>query len=167
MQAILCLSGTQKRAEPPDDPLGRRRLQESLCDQRPGACAEARPRPGARADLEEAVDGGSMPGLAGEGTRDEVLVERQRARIWVALLEIDVRGLEIRRRKHDTTQDRGLEVRNVPPDPRLDPVGVALAQRLVPRPVPDVQLACRVAFHVPRELLQLDPEDAFPGRPAR
>ena len=31
-------------------------------------------------------------------------------------------------------------------NPRLDPVGVALAQRLVPRAVPDVELAGRVAF---------------------
>src|SRR5882724_6298484 len=45
----------------------------------------------------------------------------------------------------------------------LDPVGVALTERLVPGAVSDVELACRVALDVPGQLLQLDPEHAFPG----
>ena len=53
-------------------------------------------------------------------------------------------------------------------EPRLDPVGVALAQRLRPRAVAGVELAGGVALHVPRQLLQLDPEDPLAlGRAAR
>jgi hypothetical protein len=49
-------------------------------------------------------------------------------------------------------------------DARLDPVRVALAEGLVPGTFSDVQLARRVAFHVPRQLLELNPEQAFAGR---
>ena len=43
-------------------------------------------------------------------------------------------------------------------EPRLDAVGVALAQLLRPRPVAGVELAGGVALHLPRQLLELDPE---------
>src|SRR6185295_1187320 len=33
--------------------------------------------------------------------------------------------------------------------------------------VPDVELPCRVPFHLPRQFLQLDPENALPYRRAR
>ena len=99
MQAILFLSRPQKRAEPPDEPLRRRRLQKSLRDEGPGARPEPRAWPCARADVEEAVDRGAVPGLAGERAPEEVLVERQRARVRVAVLEIDVCLLEIGRRR--------------------------------------------------------------------
>ena len=53
-------------------------------------------------------------------------------------------------------------------EPRLDPVGVALAQLLRPGAVADVELARGVALHLPRQLLELDPEDPLAvGRAAR
>ena len=56
----------------------------------------------------------------------------------------------------------------MPRDARLDAVGVALAQLVRPGAVADVELAGRVALDPPRELLQLDPEEARPGgRPGR
>src|SRR5439155_17664073 len=73
MQAILCLSRPHKRAEPPDQPLHRPRLQEGLRDQGARACAEARAGPRARADLEEAVDRSPVARLSGERTPEEVL----------------------------------------------------------------------------------------------
>ena len=71
------------------------------------------------------------------------------------------------RRERGTTRFRIDDSRfgDVPRDPRLDPVGVALAQLLRPRPVAGVDLARGIALHVPRELLELDPQDA-PARRA-
>src|SRR5207248_8646016 len=46
-------------------------------------------------------------------------------------------------------------------DPRLDAVCIPLAQLPGPRAVADIELARGVALHMPRELLQLDPEDAL------
>ena len=46
--------------------------------------------------------------------------------------------------------------------PRLDPVGVALAELLRPVACADVDLAGCVALDPPRELLELDPEEALP-----
>jgi hypothetical protein len=95
MQAILCLSGPQKRPEPPDQPVRRRGLQERLRDQGAGPCTEAGPGPRARTDLEEAVHRRAVPGLSGERTPEKVLVESKRARVRIALLEIDVGRLEV------------------------------------------------------------------------
>src|SRR5205823_1981733 len=100
MQAILCLSGPQEPAEPRGEPLRRGGLQERLRDHCPGARAETGARPRARADVEEAVDRGSVSRLPGKRAPEEILIERQRARIRVALLEIGVRCLEIGRREH-------------------------------------------------------------------
>ena len=52
----------------------------------------------------------------------------------------------------------------MPRDPSLDPVGVPLAELLRPGAAVRVQLARRVALDVPRELLQLNPEDRPPFR---
>jgi len=82
------------------------------------------------------------------------------------VVQVDVRGLQVGRREHDALPGGRLEVRNVRGDPRLDPVGVALAQLLRPGAVLRLQLAGRVALDVPGELLELDPEQAgtFGGR---
>ena len=48
-------------------------------------------------------------------------------------------------------------------DARLDAVRIALAQIVGPAAVTDVELSCRVALDAPRELLQLDPEEAGAG----
>jgi hypothetical protein len=77
MQAIVCLSGRHKRAEPSDHPLHRRRLQEGLRDQGARACTEAGPGPRARADAEEPVDRCAVSRLSGERAPEEVLIERQ------------------------------------------------------------------------------------------
>ena len=53
------------------------------------------------------------------------------------------------------------------PEPRLDPVGIALAQLLRPRAVADVELTGRVTLDPPRQLLQLDPQQALAFRRAR
>ena len=60
--------------------------------------------------------------------------------------------------ERDALQDRRLEVRDVLREPRLDPVGVALAQLVRPLAVADVELAGGVALDAPRQLLELDPE---------
>ena len=60
--------------------------------------------------------------------------------------------------------DARLEVRDVPREPRLDAVRVALAQPLRPRAVADVELAGGVALDVPRQLLELDPEQPLARR---
>ena len=74
------------------------------------------------------------------------------------MVQVHVRRLQVGRRERDPLAQRGLEVRHVPRDPRLDPVGVALAQLLGPGAVARVELAGRVALHVPGQLLELDPE---------
>jgi hypothetical protein len=77
---------------------------------------------------------------------EQVLVERARAGVDVAADHVRERGLDVRRREHDATQDRRLEVRRVAGDARLDPVGVALAQLLRPGAVAGVQLAGGIAL---------------------
>ena len=101
-----------------------------------------------------------MTGLLRKRPPEEVLVERERAGVRIAALEVDVRRLQVRGRKHDALADRRLEVRDVVCDAPLDAVGVTLAQRLRPRAVADVELAGRVPLDLPRQLLQLDPEEA-------
>ena len=49
----------------------------------------------------------------------------------------------------------------------LDSVGVTFPQLLGPGAVTGVELARGVALHVPRQLLQLDPEEALPLRRPR
>src|SRR5947208_14415639 len=84
----------------------------------------------------------------------------ERCGIRVSLVQIDVGGLEISRREDDAAEDRRLEVRHVPADSGLDPIGVALSQRLRPRAVTGLQLTGSVSLHAPRQLLQLNPEQA-------
>ncbi len=63
---------------------------------------------------------------------------------------------------------RGVEVLDVPADPRHDPVGVGLAQLLRPAAVAGVDLARRVALRPGRQLLELHPEHPGAlGRPRR
>ena len=55
----------------------------------------------------------------------------------------------------------------MPREARLDAVGVALAQLLRPGAVADVELARGVALDPPRQLLELDPQQALSLRRAR
>src|SRR5918992_1479685 len=86
MQGILCLSG----ANPSPQPLRERRPQKFLCDERSRARPEPGTGPGARSDVEEPPDGRAVAGLLREGAPEEVLVERERARVGIAALEVDV-----------------------------------------------------------------------------
>src|SRR6185437_3150548 len=125
-----------------------------LRDEGARATAQAGARMGARADVPHAFDRCPVAGQLAERPPQEVLVERERAAVRVAVVEVDVRSLEIRRRQADTPEDRRLEVRDVARETRLDAIGVALAQLLRPRSVAArddvVELAGRVALHVPR-----------------
>ena len=130
--------------------------------------AEAGAGMGRRADVPQPVDGRGMPRPARERPPQEVLVEARARRRTGRRGRGSGSPPGGQRERGDALQDRRLEVGDVPRDPRLDPVGVALAQLLRPRPVAGVDLARGVALHVPRELLELDPEDAPPsGRAAR
>ena len=100
-----------------------------------------------------------MPRLGGEGAPEKVLVEGKRPAVRVAALEVRVCGREVGRREGDASQDGGLEVRDVRCEPPLDPVGVALAELLRPLAPARVELAGSVAADVPRQLLELDPQD--------
>src|SRR5581483_7688847 len=126
------------------------------------AAAEARARVRRGADVPHARHVGAV-----RSPPQEALVELERAAVRVAADEVDVRRLQVGRGEADALQDRALEVRYVPRDPGLDPVGVALAELLRPGAVAHVELAGRVALHVPGKLLQLDPEEALPCRGAR
>src|SRR6476659_4325983 len=139
--------------------------QELTRDEGPGASPEAGSRPGARADVEEAGDGRAMTRLVCERPPEEVLVEGERARVRVALLEVDVRRLQIRRGERHALAYGRLEVRNVVGDPLLDAVRVPLAQHRRPTAVARVELAGSVALDVPGQLLQLNPEQ--PGAAGR
>src|SRR5690349_9472772 len=123
-----------------------------LRDERPRASAEAGPGMGAGADLPQSLDRSRVPGARWEGPPEQVLVEGDRAGIRVAVMEVDVCGLQVGRREHNAPEDRRLEVRRVRGDPCLDPVRVALAQLLGPPPMLRVELAGRVAFDVPGQL---------------
>src|SRR5689334_2267004 len=103
-----------------------------------GTSSESRSRPGAGTDVEEVSHRRSVARLLRERPPQEVLVERERAGVRVTLLEVDVRGLQVRGREHDAFANRGLEARNMPCDSLLDAVGVAFAQGLRPGSVPDV-----------------------------
>src|SRR5438034_7206498 len=112
---------------------------------------------GAGADVPEAVDRRAVTGARGERPPEEVLVERERARVRVAVMQVDVRRVEVGRAQHDALADCGLEVRHMLRDPGLDPVGVALAERLGPDAVALLEHARRVALPAPWALLELDP----------
>src|SRR5207253_185875 len=114
--------------------------------------AEARAGVRARTDVPEAVDGRRVARVGGQRAPEQVLVECQRAGVRIAVVEVDVRRLQVGRREGDPLADRALEVRHVPRDASLDAVGVTLAQALRPRAVADVELARRVALHLPGQL---------------
>src|SRR5438034_2694397 len=113
----------------------------------------------AGADLPQPPNRSRMPGARGERPPEQVLVEGERAGVRVAVVQVDVRGLQVGRRQDDALPGRRLEVRDVRGDPRLDLFGVALAQLLRPGAVLRLQLAGR-ALDVPGQLLELDPEQA-------
>ena len=112
---------------PPQQPLG---------DHRPRARAEAGPGMRARADVPEPLDRRRVPGAGRQRAPEQVLVERRAApeygSPWWRLTFAACRsaGERVTRLRIEL-----LEVRHVPRDPRLDAVGVALAQLLGPRPV--------------------------------
>src|SRR5437660_854001 len=89
-----------------------------------------------------------MPGTFRERAPEEVLVERQRAAVRIPADEVDVQALQIVRPERDALDDARLEIRDVPSEPLLDAIGVALARVVVP-----VETA--------RQLLQLDPQQAL------
>ncbi len=118
--------------------------------------------------MEEPLDRRRVAGSPRERPPEEVLVERERAAVRVAVAEVDVQPLEVMWAEHHTLQYRRLEVRQVPREPLLDAVGVPLAKLVVPGPVADVDRSRRIALRHARQLLQLDPEDPLPvGRPRR
>src|SRR5437588_12685667 len=109
-------------------------------DERSGARTQAGTRPGARADVEEPANGRPVSGLRGERPPEKVLVERKRAAVGIAVLEIRVRSLQVCRREHDAFADRGLEIREVPGDSSLDSVRIALPEVLGPDAGADIEL---------------------------
>src|SRR5205823_2820940 len=147
-------------AGPRDRTLRERRLEELARDDRSGAGAEPRAGPGARADLPEPLDRRGVAGAASEGSPEEVLVERERAAVGVAVPQVDVRPLQVVRAERDSLQDRGLEVGDVTRESCLDPVGVPLPELVRPLAVTDVGHGGSVTLDPPRQLLQLDPEQA-------
>ena len=94
----------------------------------------------------------------GKRPPEEVLVEPEGAAVRVAVMQVHVCRLEVRRRNADALQQRRLEVRHVPREPRLNPVGVAFAQLRRPGTVADVELARGIPLDSPRQLLELDPD---------
>ena len=80
--------------------------------------------------------GVACPGLLPERPPEEVLVERERAAVGIAVPEVDVRPLQVVRAERDPLQDRRLEVGDVAREPCLDPVRVALTQLVVHSPLP-------------------------------
>src|SRR4051794_4034452 len=95
-----------------------------------GPAAETRTWPSARSDVKNVADRSAMTGLLCERPPEEVLVERERAGVRIALLEVDVRGVQVGRGQNDAFQQRRLEVRNMAGKAPLDAVRVALAERL-------------------------------------
>src|SRR6266705_2528534 len=111
------------------------RTEQLLRNDRSRTGTESRAGPRARADVKEVADWRVVTRLRREGTPEEVLVERKRAAVGIAPLEVTVGGLQIRRTERDSPEDRAREVRGVARDPGLDPVGVALAEFIRPRAV--------------------------------
>ena len=112
----------------------------------------------ARADLPEVLHRCGVPWARRERPPEQVLVERQRAGVRVAVVQIHVGGLQVGGRERDPLANRRLQVRHMVRDPSLDPVGVALAELLRPAAVAGIELAGAVALHDPGQLLQLDPK---------
>src|ERR671935_1992394 len=135
------------------------RTEELFGDERSRAGAQPRPGPCARTDVEEVADRGAVARLCGKRPPEEVLVDRERSAVRVAALEVAIGGLEVGRREDDAFEDRAFQVRCPLRETCLDPVRVALPQLLRPGAVLGVELAGAVAFYVPRELLELEPED--------
>src|SRR5581483_6746477 len=125
------------------------RLEKLLRDDGARAGAETGAGPGARTDVPEPVDRRHVPAAAGERPPQEVLVERQRAAVRVAPPEIHVHPLEVVRPERNPLHDRRLEIRHVPGEAGLEPIGVPLSLLVVP-------------LQPRRELLQLDPQQSFP-----
>ena len=100
-------------------------------------------------------------------TPEEALVEPQSSTVRITPLEVDVPRLKVRRREHRAGQHRRLEVLDMAPEAGNDAVGIALAQRLRPAAVANVDLASGVAADVPWQLLKLDPENSPPVGSAR
>src|SRR3954453_21502401 len=144
------------------DPLRQRLLEQQRGHERSGAAAEAWPGMRRRAHVPHARDRRPV-----RRAPEEVLVERERAAVRIALDEVHVRRPEVGGRQHSAREDRRLEIRDLLREARLDAVGVALPQLLRPCPVAGVELAGGVALDLPRELLQLDPEDPLPVRRTR
>src|SRR5436309_8829261 len=119
--------------------------EELTRDERAGPCSQPGSLPRARPDVEEPAHRRAVPGLSRERPPEKVLVECKRARVGIAVLEVDVRRLQVCGREHDALADRRLEVRDVLCDALLDAVRVALAQRLAPGSVACVELTGRIA----------------------
>src|SRR5918994_2623633 len=113
MQGILCLSRANQSAHSARKTLRCRRPKQLARDECSRTRAWTWSRPGAGADVEEAFDRCSVSGLPGKRAPDEVLVERERPGIRVAVHEIDIGGLQVGRRQDDPGEDRRLEVRDV------------------------------------------------------
>src|SRR5207248_1757890 len=128
-------------------------LEQPLRDERARAGSEAGPRPGARTDVPEPLDRRRVAGAARERAPEEVLIERERTAVRIAVHEVDVHPLEVGRGENDAVQQARLEVRDVPREPCLDAVGVALLETVRPDALADVELARGVALHVPGQLL--------------
>ena len=100
-------------------PLRDGRLEQLRRDERARAGAEARTGPRARADVEQPLDRRRVPGAARERPPQEVLVERERAAVRVAVAQVDVLPLEVvrperRRASRSTTRGSGSASRAAP-----------------------------------------------------
>src|SRR5439155_6806285 len=155
-----------ERAGARDRALRQRRLEQLPRDDRPRARAEAGARPGARPDLPQPLDRRRMAGTAPERTPEEVMAERERAAVRVAVPEVDVGPLQVVRTERDPLQDRRLEVGTMSRQARLDPVRVVLTPRIRPLAAAEIRPTAGVALDPPRQFLELDPEEAAPVRRA-
>src|SRR6187200_1166539 len=145
-----------------------RLLRELFRDEVAGAGPQPRTRMSARADVPEALDRRAMTRRGRERPPEEVLVERAAPGVDVAPDEVRVERLEVDGGERDPAQRGGAEVLDRVAEPGDDPVGVRLAKLLRPGPVPDVELARRIALHsAGGELLQLDPDDPLALRRPR
>jgi REP element-mobilizing transposase RayT len=87
-------------------PLRDGRLEQLARDERARAGAESWARPRARTDVEQPPHRRRVTGVARERPPQEVLVERERSAVRVAVPQVDVRLLEIVRTERDTFHDR-------------------------------------------------------------
>src|SRR5436190_3424865 len=159
---VARLPSAERAADLREGSPGRGRLQERLGDEGARAGAESGPGPCACADVPEPLDRSPVAGPRRERAPEEVLVERERAAVWIAVPQVDVQLLDVRRREYDAVEQARVEIRNVRGEPRLDAVGIVLAQTLRPHAVAHVEVARGVALDTPRQLLQLHPEEPLP-----